>query len=79
MTLMQNTLKHKKPFSNHVLITCQSRRKQISVKILRIFAPVSSTFTIACIFLFHPAGDVTRVFVVPREVTGKEWVAGMPG
>ena len=22
---------------------------------------------------------MTRVFVVPRKVTGKEWVAGMPG
>ena len=29
MTLVQNALKHKMPFSN-VLITCQSQRKQIS-------------------------------------------------
>ena len=28
---MQKTLKHKMPFSNHLLITCQSRRKQISL------------------------------------------------
>ena len=82
MTLMQNTLKHKMPFSNHVLITStymsKSKKANFSVKILTIFAPVSSTFTIACNF-FHPAGDVTKVFVVPRKVTGKEWVAGMPG
>ena len=31
MALMQNTLKHKMLFSNYLLITCQSRRKQISL------------------------------------------------
>ena len=76
MLLMQNTLKHKMPFSN-VLITCQSRRKQISQN--------TEDFCSGFIdlhhrmYLFHPAGDVPTVFVVPREVTGKEWVAGMPG
>ena len=46
----------------------KSKKANFSIKILRIFAPVSSTFTIACIF-FHPAGDATKVFVVPRKVT----------
>ena len=77
MTLMQNTWKHKIPFSN-VLITCQSRRKQISQLNTEDFCSGFIDLHHRMYF-FHPAGDVTRVFVVPRKVTGKEWVAGMPG
>ena len=67
MTLMQNTLKHKMPFSNHLLVTCQSRRKQI----LRNIDPASSTFTFETKAVFHPAGVVTTVFIMPGKVTVK--------
>ena len=70
MTLMQNTLKHKMPFSNHLLITCQSRIKQ-TVKTLRNIDPASSTSTFEIQAVFHPAGVVTTVFVVPGKVTMK--------
>ena len=74
MALMQNTLKYNRmPFSNHLLInTCQGSRKQISW----IFHS-SSTFTFEKnqFFYFHPAGDVTRVFVVPGKVPMKIVVA----
>ena len=66
MTLMQNTLKHKMPFSN-VLITCQSRRKHKNTKdFCSGFIDLHRRM-----YFFHPAGVVTRVFVVPRKVTGK--------
>ena len=69
---MQNTLKHKMPFSNHLLITCQSRRKQnFFVKILRNIDPAISTFTFETQAVFHPAGYVTSIFVVPGKVTVK--------
>ena len=66
MTLMQNTLKHKMPFSNHLLVICKSRRKQI----LRNIEPASST-TFETKAVFHPAGVVTTVFVVPGNMTVK--------
>ena len=64
---MQKTLKHKMPFSNHLLVTCQSRRKQI----LRYIDPASSTITFETKAVFNPAGDVTTVFIVSGKVTVK--------
>ena len=70
MTLMQNTLKQKMTLSNHLLNTCQNQRKQISfVKTLRNIDPSSSTFTFETQAVFHPAGAVITVFVVPGKVT----------
>ena len=95
---MQNTLKHKMPFSGHLLIPCpmfkliilycnkeqlgwatsslninvqcQSRRKQISfVKTLRNIHLASSTFIFETQAIFHPAGAMATVFVVPGKVT----------
>ena len=68
MTLMQNTLKYKMPFSNHFLITCQSPIKQTSLP--KNIDPASSTFTFETA-VFHHAGDMTIVFVVPGKVTVK--------
>ena len=72
MPLMQNTLKYKMPFSNP-LITCQGRRKPISLSKLRNIDPASSTFTFETQAVFHPAGVVTTVFVVPGKMTVKIW------
>ena len=72
MTLMQNTLKNKMPFLNHILITCQSRRKQnFFVKTVRNIDPASSTFIFETQAVFYPAGDVTTIVVVPGKVTVK--------
>ena len=73
---MQNKLKHKMPFSNHILITCQSRRKIFffwggGVKILRNIDLASSTFTFETQAVFYPAEVVTTVFVVLGNVTVK--------
>ena len=66
----KNTLKHKMPFSNHLLITCQSRIKQnFFGKTLRNIDPASSTFTFETQAVFHPAGVVIKVFVAPGKVT----------
>ena len=57
---------------NNLLITCQSRRKQFFVKTLRNIDPASLTFTFETqAAVFHPAGVVTTVFVVPGKVTVK--------
>ena len=80
MILMQKTLKHKMPFSNHLLITCQSRRKQnFFVKTLRNIDQTSSTFTLETQAVFYPAGDVTSILVVSGKVTVKIGDAGDAG
>ena len=71
MTLMQNTLKHKMPFSNHILITSKPKKANFFVKTLRNIDPASSTFTFETQGVFHPAEVVTTVFVVPGKVTVK--------
>ena len=60
---MQNTLKHTMAFSNHLPITCQSRRKQISLSgiSIRLYRPCPLKLK-----LFS-----TTVFVVPEKVTVK--------
>ena len=68
MTLMQNTLKHKMPFSNPLF---SLQKANFFVKTLRNIDPVSSTFTFEIQAAFHPAGVVTTVFVVPGTVTVK--------
>ena len=67
MTHMQNTLKHKMPFSNLLL------------KTLRNIDPASSTFTFETQAVFQPAGAVTTVFVVPEKVTVKAGDGGDAG
>ena len=75
---MQNTLKHKMPYSNHRLITCQSRRKQFSLLLFlanRISFGLHRHSPLKTQAVFHPAGAVTTLFVVPGKVTVK---IGMP-
>ena len=64
--------KKKMPFSNYLLITCQNRIKQIfSIKTLSNIDPASSTFTFEFQAVFHLAGIMAIVFVVPGKVTVK--------
>ena len=46
-------------------------KANFSVKTLRNIDPASSTFTFETQAVFHLAGDVTTVFVVPGKVTVK--------
>ena len=47
------------------------KKANIFVKTLRNIDPASSTFTFETQAVFHPAGDVATVFVVPEKVTVK--------
>ena len=44
-------------------------KANFSVKTLRTIDPASSTFTFETQAVFHPAGVVTTVFVVPGKMT----------
>ena len=44
------------------------KKANVFVKTLRNIDPASSTFTIKTKAVFHPAGAVTIVFVVPEKV-----------
>ena len=46
-------------------------KANVFVKTLRNIDPASSTFTFETQAVFHPAGAVTTVFVVPEKVTVK--------
>ena len=73
LTCMQNTLKQKMPFSNHIPSHYMSKPKKANflVKTLRNIDPASSTFNFETQAIFHSAGVVTTVFVVPGKVTVK--------
>ena len=47
------------------------KKENFFVKPLRNIDPASSTFTFETQAVFHPAGVVTTVFVVPGNVTVK--------
>lgn len=47
------------------------KKANFFVKTLRNIDPASSTFTFETQAVFHPAGVVTTVFVVPGKVTVK--------
>ena len=47
------------------------KKANFFVKTLRIIDPASSTFTFEMQAVFHSAGFVTTVFVVPGKVTVK--------
>ena len=79
---MQNTLKHKMPFSSHLLVTCQSRKKATKFPLLLFRANRVCVSWGISIWLyrpsplktqavFHPAGVVITVFAVPGKVTVK--------
>ena len=72
MTLMQNTMKQKqgifKPPSHYM---SKPKKANFFVKTLWNIDPVSSTFIFETQAVFHPAGVVTTVFVVPGKVTVK--------
>ena len=70
---MQNTLKHKMPFKFKPPFLYMSKPKKANffVKTLRNTDPASSTFYFETQAVFHPAGVVTTVFVVPGKVTAK--------
>ena len=56
------------------------KKANFFVKTLRNIDPASSTFTFETQVVFHPAGDVVTVFVVPGKVTvqiGYGWDAGI--
>ena len=44
-------------------------KANFSVKTLRTIDPASSTFTFETQAVFHPAGVVTTIFVVPGKMT----------
>ena len=47
------------------------KKAKFFVKTLRNIDPASSTFTFETQAVFHPAGVVTTIFVVPGKVTVK--------
>ena len=53
------------------------KKANFFVKTLRNIDPASSTFTFEIQAVFHPAGAVTTVFVVPGKVTLKIGHAGI--
>ena len=72
MTLMQNTLKHKNViFKSPSQYMSKPKKANFFVKTLRNIDPASSTFTFETQAVFHPAGVVSRGFVVPGKMTVK--------
>ena len=47
------------------------KKANVFVKTLRNIDPASSTFTFETRAVFHPAGVVTKVFIVPEKVIVK--------
>ena len=68
---MQNTLKHKIPFKPPSHYMSKPKKANVFVKTWRNIDPASLTFTFETQTVFHPAGVVTIVFVVPGKVTVK--------
>ena len=68
---MQNTFKHKMLFSTTFSLHVKAEERNFFVKTLRNIDPASSTFTLETQAVFHPAGTVTIVFIVPGKVTVK--------
>ena len=55
------------------------KKANFFVKTLRNIDTASPTFTFETQAVFHPAGAVTTVFVVPGPVTVKIWDGGDAG